>query len=58
MLRKRDVIKVGGREGRGNVLISSLKGNNVTKIREGGGGGGVISGVVFVERRFGDTCVL
>lgn len=53
---KRVVIKVGGREGE-NVLISSLKGNNVAEIR-GGGGGGVISGVAFIERRFGDTCVL
>lgn len=55
---KRDVIKVeGGRRGGGggNVLISSLKGNNVAEIR---GGGRVISGVVFIERRFGDTCVL
>ena len=54
---KRVVIKVGGREGE-NVLISSLKGNNVAEIRRGGGGGGVISGVAFIERRFGDTCVL
>lgn len=54
---KRVVIKVGGREGE-NVLISSLKGNNVAEIRGGGGGGGVISGVAFIERRFGDTCVL
>lgn len=51
------LLKYGEREGE-NVLISSLKGNNVAEIRGGGGGGGVISGVAFIERRFGDTCVL